>query len=211
VNNLKQMGIGSMLYAQDFNGNLTMNSWVPKYINTGGANSDRSAADDDLNWLYPTYVKALGSFTCPSTHNTIRNTPWIPSANAPNGQYLDDLTDNAVNTQVNRDSYEVFGLIGTYKKTEKFLATYEVKNYTGAMGTRPGASAVFLIMDADDTSSDPASAPGNKTNNWPEDGNNHGAAGTQANFCDGHAEWIPRLKFARIWNLGQDSNFVPPP
>src|SRR5690242_14465062 len=64
LNNLKQMGLGSMLYAQDFNGHLTMHSW----INSGSHNyrsevapflalTDRSAADDDLNWLYPTYVK----------------------------------------------------------------------------------------------------------------------------------------------------------
>src|ERR1051325_1006427 len=80
VNNLKQLGLGSILYAQDNNGHLTMHSW----INSGSHHyasdvapflglSDRSAADDDLNWLYPTYVKAFGSFVCPSTQNTIRS------------------------------------------------------------------------------------------------------------------------------------------
>src|SRR5262249_36845716 len=72
INNLKQIGLGSMLYAQDCNGHLTMHSW----INSGSHNyrsevapylalSDRSAADDDLNWLYPTYVKSFGTFVCP--------------------------------------------------------------------------------------------------------------------------------------------------
>src|SRR3954471_606300 len=69
LNNLKQMGLGSLMYAQDNNGHLTMNSWsgAPE-----GPNSDRRASDDDVNWLYPNYVKALGSFICPSTRNFIR-------------------------------------------------------------------------------------------------------------------------------------------
>src|SRR5580765_3530303 len=88
VNNLKQMGLGSMMYAQDNNGHLTMHSWLPGMTPT--ANSDRDGSDDDLNWLYPNYVKALGSFICPATQNSIRSKPsdWQSSAGAPNGQYL---------------------------------------------------------------------------------------------------------------------------
>src|SRR5213080_2546955 len=58
LNNLKQMVLGSMMYAQDNNGHLTMHSW---FGSPEGPNSDRNAADDDVNWLYPNYVKALGS------------------------------------------------------------------------------------------------------------------------------------------------------
>src|SRR5256885_14108949 len=61
INNLKQMGLGSMLYAQDNNGHLTMNSWLSGMLSGTGPNSDRSPADDDVNWLYPTYVKAVKS------------------------------------------------------------------------------------------------------------------------------------------------------
>src|SRR4030095_14545956 len=106
-----------------------MNSWITSYKNAVAsyrAYTDRSAADDDLNWLYPNYVKALGSFVCPSTQNTIKSSPMVPSADAPNGQYLQDLTDNAVNTKVNGDSYELFGVFDALptegygrKKTEK--------------------------------------------------------------------------------------------
>src|ERR1041385_4224746 len=62
VNNLKQMGLGSMMYADDFRGNLTAHSWIPQSGNCAinQAYTDRSGCDDDLNWLYPTYVKALG-------------------------------------------------------------------------------------------------------------------------------------------------------
>jgi prepilin-type N-terminal cleavage/methylation domain-containing protein len=227
VNNLKQMGLGSMLYAQDFYGHLTMHSW----INSGSHNyrsevapylalTDRSAADDDLNWLYPTYVKAFGTFVCPSTQNTIRSSAsqWVSNPDAPNGRYLNDLADNAVNTKINGDSYEVFGVFDAApgdgygkKKTEKEVLIHPIYHDTAALGTSPGPSAFFLIMDGDDTSGDPNAAPGNKNNNWPDPGNNHGNAGTTANFCDGHAEFIPLKRFLAIWNLGQDSNRTPPP
>jgi prepilin-type N-terminal cleavage/methylation domain-containing protein len=216
VNNLKQMGYGSIMYAQDFNGHLSMNSWITSYKNAVAsyrAYTDRSAADDDLNWLYPNYVKALGSFVCPSTQNTIKSSPMVPSADAPNGQYLQDLTDNAVNTKVNGDSYELFGVFDALptegygrKKTEKEVGARRIWNYTSATGSQPGPSAFFLIMDGDDTSGLANAAPNNPNNNWPDPGNNHGASGTTANFCDGHAEFIPLKRFLHVWNLSQDSN-----
>src|SRR5438094_409933 len=66
LNNLKQMGSGSVMYGQDSNGNLTMNTWSPALLSSDPppANSDRSSSDDDVNWLYPNYVKALNSFIC---------------------------------------------------------------------------------------------------------------------------------------------------
>jgi hypothetical protein len=179
--------------------------------------SDRSGADDDLNWLYPNYVKSFGSFICPSTQNTIRTTPWKPYATAPNGQYLDDLSDNAVNTKANGHSYEVFGVfspidVAPYyetkgrKKTEKEALNREIYNYTSYVGGKPGPCAFFLIMDGDDTSGLANAAPDNFFNNWPDPGNNHGKTGTCANFLDGHAEFIPLKRFLDVWNLGQDSN-----
>jgi hypothetical protein len=201
-----------------------MNSWIKKEVDRLAPNSDRSDIDDDLNWLYPNYVKAFKSFTCPSTRNFIRSAPgdwstYTPQAGYPpgpnSGQYLNDLANNSINKESNGDSYELFGNLsgGRGKKSEKNVGAFEIKYYAAALGARPGPAAIFLIMDADDPKDDGTSTPSNAVNNWPEEGNNHGAAGTQANFCDGHAEWIPRKKFAHIWNLGQDPNpsFVPPP
>src|SRR5688500_5551782 len=59
LNNLKQLGLGSMLYAQDNDGHLSGASWNPSYIQPPGARTDRDGADDDLNWLYPIYVPAF--------------------------------------------------------------------------------------------------------------------------------------------------------
>jgi prepilin-type N-terminal cleavage/methylation domain-containing protein len=225
INNLKQMGYGSQMYSHDFNGHLTYPSWI-KFTGSCApdpAYSDRSGCDDDLNWLYPNYVKALGTFVCPATHNVVRDKPWVANAAAPNGQYLIDLSNNSVNTQINGDSYEVFGVFAAEdgvdghgkKKTEKEVATHSLQRYkpggsTALIGTRPGPQAIFLIMDGDDTASDPASDPGNPNNNWPDPGNNHGTAGMCANFCDGHATWIPVLKFAETWNLSEDANKTKP-
>jgi prepilin-type N-terminal cleavage/methylation domain-containing protein len=93
LNNLKQMGYGSMMYAQDFNGHLCAPSWITSYANAVRnykAYTDRSAFDDDINWLYPTYIKTLNTFVCPSTQNTIRNT-LVQSAAVPNGVYWDGV------------------------------------------------------------------------------------------------------------------------
>jgi hypothetical protein len=94
----------------------------------------------------------------------------------------------------------------TWKKTEKQALAQTVKNYTPYIGTKPGPSAFFLFMDGDDSSGDPNNAPDNYYNNWPDPGNNHGKTGTCANFCDGHAEFIPLKSFLHTWNLSQDSN-----
>jgi len=126
---------------------------------------------------------------------------------------LQDLANNAVNLSLPGTSYEVFGVLSALpteakgrKKTEREVLTRRIYNYTPYVGSSPGPTAFFLIMDGDDTSSDPNAQPNNPYNNWPDPGNNHGASGTCANFCDGHAEFIPLKKFLNVWNLGQDSN-----
>src|ERR1041384_337062 len=108
VNNLKQMGLGSMLYADDYRGHLSAHTWRtsgPDLCAYDPAYSDRSSCDDDFNWLHPNYVKAVGSFICPSTQNKI-DVRWFANAAAPNGQYLNDLANNAANTTRNGASYE---------------------------------------------------------------------------------------------------------
>jgi prepilin-type N-terminal cleavage/methylation domain-containing protein len=221
VNNLKQIGLGSMMYANDFGGNLTGPSWLAKYVVSPVwvAVTDRNAADDDVNYLFPEYVKAAGSFICPSTVNTI-DVKFLPAAAAPNGRYVDDLCNNADSPKKNGTSYEVFGdfsrsdLEASFgwpsgpKKTEKAVVTRVLQTYSGHVGELPGPSGFFIFADGDD---DGGSSPNNPNNNWPDPGNNHGTAGACITFCDGHAAFIPRNKFIDVWNLGNDSNRVPPP
>ena len=225
VNNLKQIGLGSMMYAADFGGNLTAPSYNKGlgYVisSTWWAVTDRHGADDDVNWLYPEYVKAVGSFICPSTRNTI-NATFLPSANWPSGRYIDDLCNNADNPQKNGTSYEVFGNFSVSpteavngwpngvasKKTEARVLTRTLESYTGHIADKPGPSGYFIFADGDDTG---ANGTSNPNNNWPDPGNNHGNAGASITFCDGHAAFILRKNFIDVWNLGNDSNRTPPP
>ena len=55
-NNFKQLGTGSLLFAGDNNGQFT-----------GCTNYKQ----DDLNWLFPTYIPAPKSYACPSTQNEV--------------------------------------------------------------------------------------------------------------------------------------------
>src|SRR6267154_920190 len=84
LNNTKQMGLGSQMYAEDDSqGRLTGtlakdNNGV--YGGTAGGNAQQS--DDDLNWLhslgkaYQSCVPNLNSFVNPSTRNKIDPDKW---------------------------------------------------------------------------------------------------------------------------------------
>lgn len=212
VNNLKQLGLGSLMYAQDYKGDLVAPSWDM----AGSATSDRNGADDDLNWLIPeSYVKNVNTAVCPATRNHIRPI-WTQIKNAnmlklfPQGRYIQDLTDNGVNLNVAGTSYEVFGTMTvtgvTRKKAERWVTGRLMENYTPMIGAKTGPSQIMMICDGDDTSGLSNTQPNNPNNNWPDPGNNHGASGTCMQFCDGHAAFIPISKFLETWNVSQDSN-----
>lgn len=209
VNNLKQLGVGSMLYGQDFRGNLVGPTW---HINsfTPTEYSDRDGTDDDASWLYPDYVRPFGSYVCPGTHNSIRPTVLNrPFSSIP---YVVDLVDNAVTKEAYGTSYEIWGTFPSappgsttqvsYKKTESSVNNKVDRKYMGALGIKPGPSNVLLFLDADDH----ASGLGSSTENWPDPEDNHGASGTCMNFCDGHAQWIKTREYLNTVNLSQDDN-----
>ena len=200
LSNLKQLDLGSVLYADDNNGNLSGATWnPPTFVPT--AKSDRSGGDDDANWLYPNYIKNFGCYCCPATQNSIRPTTALKPQSATE-RVVVDLADNAVNTKNYGTSYEIFGVFsGTgEKKTEHSLTGYANKLYQP--GTRPGPSRILLMADGDDT----ASVGGSLHNNWPDPDNNHGSSGTCMNFCDGHVEWVKITRFLDVWNMGMDDN-----
>ena len=207
LNNLKQLGLGSMLYASDNNGHLSGASWHPAYINGVRNNplTDRAAADDDLNWLYPNYVKSFDSYVCPSTQNRIRENT-VP--NRVTGEpAIADLMDNAGNVKATGTSYEVFGVFSTYvgKKTERSVNAFSLKNNKKfPVGTQPGPSQIFLMTDGDDTSVQ------RDNNNWPDAVDNHGEDGATFTFCDGHAEFVKRSRYLDVWNICHDGNRTPP-
>ena len=79
-NNLKQMGLGSIMYASD---------------NAGWLSGTPSDTSDDLAWLYPGYISgamARSVFVCPSTHNFISTNMSVNYTGRP---VLRDLTRQA--------------------------------------------------------------------------------------------------------------------
>lgn len=203
LNNLRQMGIGSQMYADDFNGHLTADTMYPAY--TPGV---RSVADDDVNWLVPRYVPNLQSFICPSTHNVVSNTRVYNSQR----QFIyRDLLDNSPNGRFKGSgiSYEIWGSFsGTgIKKTQGVLATYALRGGR-APGMVPGPSRVFIATDADDGRGLNSLRIG--ANNYPDRSDNHGADGANAMFCDGHAAWIKQVLFLNTWNTSMDDSRVRP-
>ncbi len=193
LSNLKQMGLGNYMYAQDWNGNLS-----------GGS---KSYYDDNLNWMYQNYAKNTKLFICPSTQNYIR-TNMIATTDYPNGEVL-DLREFAFNKgSTNGYSYENFvwwryegpaksgypheATDGTTsnnqaRKTETRVGVR--KHYSneglGIKDQVAGPSRTWLTLDGDEKFN-----PENLYNNYPDKGDNHGAEGANANFCDGHAEWV---------------------
>jgi prepilin-type N-terminal cleavage/methylation domain-containing protein/prepilin-type processing-associated H-X9-DG protein len=214
LNNLKQLGLGSMMYADDNNGHYSGASIPGRYRIPANLApfTDRDGADDDLNWLYP-YIRSFGSYVCPSTGNYVRTNTTTYGGE----QYITDLLDNAKNNKATGTSYECFGnfnmvIQGTpvpHKKTEKTVAAFELyvePQYTGLpTGTKPGPSRIFLLFDGDDDS-----GPGDE-NNWPDPPDNHGAAGANFTFCDGHAEWVPRKRYDFVRNTSQNGRTLHTP
>ncbi|MFN7137978.1 MAG: prepilin-type N-terminal cleavage/methylation domain-containing protein [Limisphaerales bacterium] len=196
LNNHKQLGLASRMYADDFRGHYTAPSWrvaKPDKPELG----DRNASDDDLSYLYKNYVAALKTFTCPSTKHRIRtqDEPFavIPS---PNGPVLADLTELPKAPNFFGVSYEVFGTFTRtdhqYKKTESSInnTVHHVLN------VKLSPSVVFLMVDADHLSTH---------SNFPDEKDNHGKDGGNMNFADGHARWVGRKNWIDVWNLSQNT------
>jgi prepilin-type N-terminal cleavage/methylation domain-containing protein len=214
ISGLRQQGMASMMYAQDYHGHLSGPTVAYGVYSTfvATAYTDRSGSDDDANWMYD-YDKDLKSYTCPSTYNVVR--PDRANYAFTTTSYIIDLKDNAVSKKANGTSYEIFGTFNTMiggvstsvKKTENSISSKIITKYSGALGQRVSPTDILLALDADDTGS---GGLGSTHNNWPDPEDNHGADGTCMNFCDGHAQWIKRVDYLKVINLSGDSNNTEP-
>ena len=204
LNNLKQMGLGSQMYAEDFKGHLTADT-------RGQPAGVREDGDDDVTWLYPRYIASAKTFTCPATQNVIRTNTILDATSGE--RVISDLLNNAPNGRGigNGTSYEILGRIGkgtyfvdAFKKTQTVVLNYSLRFAGSFNGTKPGPTRIWIMFDADD---------GKPTgyNNYPDAADNHGADGANAMFCDGHAQWVKRVSYIQSWNLSQDDTRTPPP
>jgi prepilin-type processing-associated H-X9-DG protein len=226
LNNSKQMGLGSQMYADEDTKNAL----------SGTANY----SDDDMNWLFPQYVSNVKSFICPATKNFVRDTNWVvltattPAPYTPDesgvvnyqerlhgaSRYLPDMVNNAPGKEgIDGHSYEVAGWLNTrgaggvqastIRKTQSIVAgyTYQLNNANfpqyNYRGQRGGPSDIWIIYDADDKDYSGAD-PTRRNEDYPDAGDNHGIDGGNVVFCDGHAEWVPRKLYLMKWFRGTD-------
>ena len=153
--------------------------------------------------MYQSYAKSLNLFVCPSTRNTVR-----PDTDA--AGEVKDLQVLATDRNSFGYSYENFGWWryegagkagyaneatgangslsqSQAKKTEARVNTR--KHYSneglGIKDEVAGPSRTWLTLDGDNKFN-----PANVYNNYPDKSDNHGADGANANFCDGHGEWV---------------------
>jgi prepilin-type N-terminal cleavage/methylation domain-containing protein/prepilin-type processing-associated H-X9-DG protein len=194
LNNLRQMGLGSQIYADDdAKGSLT------------GTEND---GDDDLNWLWPKYISTLKSFACPSTQNYIRSpdTNIVVYSTARKRQVHKDLLSKALGTGYKPGtSYEVFGFMSwDIRKTQNSVRTYVHKNKAFSLqGLVPGPSRIWLILDGD-------TGFNGTIENYPDKVDNHGDAGSNILFCDGHVSWVKRQNYVLSYETAQDENRTNP-
>jgi prepilin-type N-terminal cleavage/methylation domain-containing protein/prepilin-type processing-associated H-X9-DG protein len=196
LSNLRQLGLGMLLYADED---------AHSYLS--GTADD---ADDDLSWLYPTYIasaKAKSVFICPSTQNFIGTNETVHPASGQ--RTLADLLVQRTKArgtnqkELRGTSYEIYGFMnndgrttsthqyygrtvsgGGIKKSERTVQGYVHKNSAFALKDQVvPPSKIWIIMDGD------GSGPG-AINNYPDKNDNHGTDGGNILMVDGHVEWV---------------------
>ncbi len=195
LNNLRQMGMGSQLFAlEDAEGRLTGSLYKP----------NTTTPEDDLNWLFgygpsrARYIQDLKTAVCPSTQNSVRTNRMTLD----NYTLLADLFSNAPKpSATNGHSYEVLSKWNTGLKTLTSVSSFK-KTREPLIGQMPGPSMIFLMHDAMEKQ---VGGPSEAFENFPNAYTGHGAEGGNVMFCDGHAEWINTKDWAYRWAVSEDT------
>jgi prepilin-type N-terminal cleavage/methylation domain-containing protein len=218
LSNIHQMAIGSVMYADDYNGHFSNDTWYPANGDTY-APGVRTSDDDDVNYLYHGgYVKNPQTFVCQGTRNKVDQKNTLGNLYTLQKD-IADLRHIAVGGRDDSSgghSYEVLGEVRTTdvgkignsqpitnKVTQPFVNNYTLLYYSKMLGYKPGPSGFWLFHDNDN---------GPPLNNWIDAGDNHGAVGGNVGYCDGHAGWVPTAggQWRRQWNITRDGNLAEP-
>jgi prepilin-type N-terminal cleavage/methylation domain-containing protein/prepilin-type processing-associated H-X9-DG protein len=205
LNNMKQMGLCSMMYADDDPNGYITGTLVPD------TNPAGQQADDDLNWLYPSYIRSLDTFVCPSTQNYVRSNTYLynPPGSGIKIWKVKDLDNNATdNGHTPGHSYEVFGCWYNSRSTPRPYVRKSIRTVISyahqqgpLLGLVAGPSQTLWLIDA----MEPKGTLGWPWENYPNPYFGHGKDGGHAAFCDGHAEWIARSKWNYRYEYSEDS------
>jgi prepilin-type N-terminal cleavage/methylation domain-containing protein/prepilin-type processing-associated H-X9-DG protein len=218
VSNLKQLGLGALMYAGD--------------DSRGYLSGTYDDGDDDLTWLYPEYISAAlarSVFICPSTQDFIgtnvtthpRNGRTILADMLRQANFKTAQSPSTRDADLRGVSYEIYGfmnndgattsttyyygksvLTGGIKKSERTVDGYIHKNTPfGLKGQRISATQIWLIFDGDRL------GPGVANNNYPDPCDDHGAEGGNILMCDGHVQWIKGgTNYIMAYETAQDEN-----
>ena len=230
LNNEKQMGTGSQMFEQDddnhaytgtFNyGDDDMNWLYPGYtpaVNLFVCTATRNEIRTNTQPIPP------GMIEPPIPTISLGNATTVPlyvDRIHGGSQYVVDLTQNAGGRdQPYGSSYEVSGFLNSYKntgynyqnkrKTERVCNGYVTLTTElpySSKGQYIGPVDIWLIYDADDRY---ANDPSRQNDNYPDPGDNHGTAGANVVFCDGHAQWIAQKDYLRSFIIGTDEYHLP--
>ncbi len=137
--------------------------------------------------------------------------------------YVTDLVTNAVGKMgAYGSSYENSGYLNSVlfggalnttppnygkRKTQNVCSHYLYQSITvDIKGQTGGPSDIWIIYDADDVGylANGTVDPTRKNDNYPDPGDNHGSAGGNVVFCDGHAEWVPQKLYLYSFERGTD-------
>lgn len=200
VANLRQLSQASLAYAED---------------DARRSLSGRTEiADTSLGYL-SLYLRQTRIFACPSTRNTIstRTGPnrftgvvepvdiqdMADDRRAIHGlsylghafighrtPYSCEVPQGVAGTRVLPYLRKTLDLVGSYEKYHDVL---------GLGGVQPGPSRFWLVVD---------NYWGGQVTAYPDDADNHGAAGIHVSYCDGHVEWLPTRGFLYQYELDAD-------
>ncbi len=193
ASNLRQLVMGSILYAAD---------------DRGGAYS--AAVDTgtrDMNYVLPYVARQLGVFVCPSTRNAVKADLTKAGAIAdieylaPNAQsrgtsyvlggFMGWRTPHFTDIQTKTGMKRVYSVLKTERSVDSYIHHHEL---FGLKGLRPGPSGILLLTD-----NCLADAP-----HWPGTAANHPKDGANAAFLDGRVEWVSGRRFPYVYELSQD-------
>lgn len=198
LNNIKQIGLGSVMFAGDNKG------WLSGYTNY---------ADDNINWLFPRYVSNLKSFVCPSAGHVVSNELTTAINIYSDLQEVKDLQDICIykkwqNNAKRGFSYEHFAFWAVPKVERKTEQNVSSRGNGLSLGGNPvpkyGVTRQWLFSDGDDCTG--KSPFGNSYNDYPDKGDNHDEKGANVAYADGHAAFVGRKIYLKDYGISQASD-----
>ncbi len=235
LNNEKQMGLGSLMFAdedsqQAYTGTINyadddVNWLYWNYV----PNLTSFYCPSTKNQVRNNTAAIVASMQePPSPYSTLGNqsgVPYYEDRIHGGSLYVADLVTNASGKNgLYGSSYEVSGYLNSYlpsgnnphnkRKTQNTCARYTTTitelPYTTA-GQLIGPSDILIIYDADDVGYLPNGSvdPMRENDNYPDPGDNHGSAGANFVFGDGHAQWVNQRDYMRTFILGTDEYHPP--